>query len=116
MFEWNDKGYAIGIKKPIITSVNKDELALKKLDVYSKIKNRKNILLLGDNLEDVNMVSDIEYDNLIKIGFLNKNVDLLLEAYLKEYDIVITNDGDFDFVNELIKKIFNYLPLSSVIM
>ena len=40
-----------------------------------KIENRKNIIILGDILADVNMVSNVSYDTLISIGFLNKPKD-----------------------------------------
>ena len=41
------------------------------------VKNRKNIIVLGDILEDVKMVDNINYKNLLTIGFLNnpKNLD-----------------------------------------
>ena len=41
-----------------------------------KVDHRKNFILLGDILADVNMVSNISYDNLICIGFLNKPKDV----------------------------------------
>ena len=37
-----------------------------------KVGNRKNFIVLGDILADVNMVLNIDYENLITIGFLNK--------------------------------------------
>jgi len=40
-----------------------------------KVGNRKNVFLLGDILPDVNMVKNVNYDNLIAIGFLNKPKD-----------------------------------------
>jgi 2-hydroxy-3-keto-5-methylthiopentenyl-1-phosphate phosphatase len=65
------------------------------------IGNRKNIILMGDCLEDTNMVANIDYTHLIKIGFLNtpKDLEKELNAYLEKYDIVIVNDGSFDLPN-----------------
>jgi hypothetical protein len=61
-----------------------------------KIGNRKNIIVLGDILADVNMVQNVDYDNLICIGFLNKPRDPNdLKHYLSKYDMVIVNDGSF---------------------
>ena len=51
------------------------------------------------------MIEGFPYDNLIKIGFLNENVEENLESYKKSYDVVILGDGDFGFVNELIVEI-----------
>ena len=42
-----------------------------------KINNRKNVMILGDILADVNMADNIDYDNLITIGFLNKPKNVL---------------------------------------
>ncbi len=67
-------------------------------------KNRKNIILLGDNLEDIGMVKGFNYDNLIKIGFLNENVEENLEQYKRNYDVIILNDSPLDYVSGLLKK------------
>jgi len=43
-----------------------------------KVGNRKNMIVLGDILADVNMVDNIDYENLISIGFLNNPKDVLI--------------------------------------
>ncbi|MDD3793345.1 MAG: hypothetical protein PHI37_00865 [Candidatus Gracilibacteria bacterium] len=105
-FIWDDNGNAIGYNKPVIHVFNKDETVLKSFpEIYDNIKSRKNVILLGDSLGDPGMIHGFEYDNLLKIGFLNDKVDELLEDYKKHYDVVIVGDGEFDFVNEIIKTI-----------
>jgi 5'-nucleotidase len=52
----NDEGKAIGFKEPIIHSLNKSETILKDLPVYAQIQERKNVILLGDTLGDVQMI------------------------------------------------------------
>ena len=47
-FDRDKEGKAIAAKQPIIHSCNKDETIVHKLPIYEKIKDRKNILLLGD--------------------------------------------------------------------
>ncbi len=106
-YEWNKNGYAVKINEPIITSVNKDETMIRNFPFFKIIENRKNILLIGDSLEDVNMVNGFDYDNLIKIGFLNEKVEKNLNLYKKNYDIVILNDGSMKHVNELLGSLFN---------
>lgn len=106
-FKWDENGYAIGLKKPIIHSMNKDETQIRNLPVFNKIKNRKNVILLGDNLEDVNMAKALDYNNIIKIAFLNENIEEDLERYKKNYDIIITNDSSFEYVNKLLKEIIS---------
>jgi len=104
-FFWDDNGNAVSVKTPVIHSMNKDETVLKDFPFYDKIKDKKNVILLGDNLEDIEMVAGFNYDNLIKIGFLNEKIEENLEAYKKIYDILILNDSSMNFVNNLLKEI-----------
>lgn len=104
-FEWNEKGNAVAVKEPIIHVMNKDETTIQNFPVFEVIKNRKNVLLLGDTLEDIEMVKGFNYDNLIKIGFLNEKVEENLEHYKLNYDVVILNDYSMDFVNQLLREL-----------
>ena len=105
-FEWNEKGDMIGFKKPIIHIMNKDETVIKNFPaIFQEVKSRTNVLLLGDNMGDVGMIDGFDYENLIKIGFLNENIEENLEQYEENYDIVILNDSPMDFVNELLKEL-----------
>lgn len=105
-FIWNDQGQAVSVKEPIIHSLNKDETSIHDFPACEQIKERKNVLLLGDNPEDTGMIEGFTYENLITIGFLNKNIDENLELYKKTYNIVISGDGDLEFVNELLSLMF----------
>jgi len=102
-FEWDDNGKIVSFKKPVIHSFNKDETAIPE-NIKEIIAEKKNIILLGDTLGDIKMVGNFDCNILIKIGFLNDNPENL-EEYKKAYDVVITNDGSFDYVNKLIKEI-----------
>jgi hypothetical protein len=53
------------------------------------------------------MVAGFEYDNLIKIGFLNDKIDQQRKQYTENFDIVIEGDGDLSFVNELLEELIN---------
>ncbi|MFH1462501.1 MAG: hypothetical protein ABIG08_02335 [bacterium] len=105
-FQWDEKGNAIGVKEPIIHVMNKDETLLRDFPAFEAVKNRKNVLLLGDGLGDVGMVEGFDYDNLIKIGFLNENMEDNLPEYKLNYDVIILNDGSFDRVNSLLEEMF----------
>lgn len=107
-FEWDEGGYAVAIKKPIIHVANKDELIIREFPVFNLIEKRKNVILMGDIIEDVGMIKGSGYDNVIKvikIGFLNDNVAENLDTYKNHYDIVILNDSGLEYVNELLKEI-----------
>lgn len=104
-FKWDKNGKAIAVKQPIIHGANKDETMVKDFPVFELIKNRKNVFLLGDSLGDIKMINGFDYDNLIKIGFLNENVKENLEEYKKNYDVVILNDSSMEYVNDLLNEI-----------
>ena len=106
LYKWDKKGNAIGISKPIIHVFNKDETSVKNHPaIYKEIKERKNVLLLGDSLGDLGMVKGFDYENLLKVGFLNEEVERDLEEYKRNFDVVIRNDSDMKYVNEFVKLI-----------
>ena len=104
-YEWDKNNNAIAVKQPIIHVMNKDETAIQDFPVFNKIRNRKNVLLLVDSLGDVGMIQGFDYENLIKIGFLNENIEESLEHYKQNYNVVILNDSSMDYVNDLLKEI-----------
>lgn len=104
-FQWDENGKAISVKQPIIHILNKDKTSVQNFPVFEVIKNRKNVLLLEDSLDDIGMTKGFDYDNLIKIGFLNENIEENLEYYKQDYDVVILNDFSMDYVNVLLREI-----------
>lgn len=106
-FEWDEKGRAIAVKEPIIHGMNKSETMVRNFPIFEKIKNKKNVLLMSDSLGDVGMIDGFEYDNLIKIGFLDDNgAGGRLESFKRAFDAVVLNDGSVDFVLNLLRKLF----------
>jgi len=77
---WDKNGNAIDSVKLHIHTFNKNATLLKDSQFYSQIKNRKNIILLGDSLGDVEMVKGFNYNHLLKIGFLNSNVEKIWKS------------------------------------
>lgn len=102
LYEWDKKGRALHIKEPIIHTFNKTEISLSEQAVYSNIEKRKNVILMGDSIGDVGMIEGFDYDNLIKIGFLNEDVEQNIEKYKQNFDVVLTNDADMQYVNKLV--------------
>lgn len=105
IFVRDENNKAIAVKEPIIHSFNKGETVVKNFPIYEKIKDRKNILLLGDSIGDVHMADGYDYQNIIKIWFLNDNTPKHREEFQKRFDIVILNDGPMDEVNGILQKI-----------
>lgn len=100
-YKFDKNGKVTGYKSKVIHTFNKNEIDIKD----KTIENRKNVILLGDNLGDLGMLKGLDYDILIKICFLNQETKNLLEDFKKHFDVIILNDGPMDFVNTLIKEI-----------
>lgn len=107
-FTWDSNSMAIKYNEPIIHSLNKDDTLLKDFpDIFNEVKNRKNVILLGDGIGDVGMVDGFDYDNLLKIGFLSTDIEENLQLYKDNFDIVIINDGPITFLRDFLQDILN---------
>ncbi len=104
-FVRDESGKAIGVREPIIHSFNKDETVVKDFPIYDEIKDRKNILLLGDGLWDAHMADGFDYENIIKIWFLNNDTPESREKFSETFDLVILGDWSMDEVNKIVEKI-----------
>ena len=105
-FKFNENGFATEYFLPIIHSLNKDETIVESFsNIFKEIKHRKNVILIGDGTGDPGMSNGFEYNNIIKIGFLNSDLEEKLEYYKSIYDVVIIGDEDISFVLNFLKEI-----------
>ena len=104
-FDYDENGKVKGYKSDIIHIFNKNGYELRKLAFFERIKNRKNMILLGDSLADLNMAQGIDYKTILKIGFLNEYIEKNKEEYKNNFDAVILNDGPMDFVVSILKEV-----------
>ncbi|MCX6781737.1 MAG: haloacid dehalogenase-like hydrolase [Candidatus Magasanikbacteria bacterium] len=109
-YEYDEKGRMIGTKEPLIHTSNKYEITVDNFPAYEAIKKRKNVLLLGDTIDDVGMIEGFDYDNLLKIGFLCEDVENQLPKYKQYFDMIILNDGPIDPLNQLLDNITKKAP------
>ncbi|KXS21075.1 hypothetical protein M427DRAFT_40744 [Gonapodya prolifera JEL478] len=94
----------LGFKPPLIRILedvfNKSEATLPE-----HTNTRPNVILLGDSLGDVEMVQERDSYCVLRIGYLNHDVDKLLPYYRDIYDVVLTGDVGFEeWVNDLISE------------
>jgi 5'-nucleotidase len=104
-YEFDENGKAIKILEPIIHVLNKAETSLKDFPLYEQLENRKNVILLGDGLGDADMAEGSDYNDIIKIGFLNEKVEENLQSFKDKFDVVILGDPDMSYVNDLLQEI-----------
>ena len=91
----------LGIKDEVINSMNKNLVSLPD-EIKNKIKNRNNIILLGDSLNDLKMIDEDKRVDALKIGFLEDNVEENKKYFINEFDIVCTDNATFDELNKKI--------------
>lgn len=103
--EVNSEGIISTFKHPMIHPFNKKEHMVKDTPYAEKVRHRKNVLLMGDHLSDIEMSHGVDHETILTVGFLNSDVTRNLEAYMNTYDVVILNDGPLDFVLELLDDI-----------
>jgi len=102
-FIWDKQGRAIAHQKPIVHTLNKGEVNPGEFGISEKTSKRKNILLLGDSIDDVEMALPFKPKHLLKIGFLDFDLKARLEKYKLAFDVVLLNNSPFDFINNLLK-------------
>ena len=64
--------------------------------------------LEGEEPDEITLRKLKEVNTVISLGgggFLNQNVEKLLDKYLEIYDIVLLNDPDMKFVDMFTKKV-----------
>ncbi len=106
-FIYDKEGNVINYKEPIIHIMNKNDILIEEMSFYNKIKNRKNVILLGDSFDDIRMAENIDYENVLKICFLDDYSVKMIDHYKKLYDVLILNDSSMSFVKDFLNEIVN---------
>jgi len=92
-------GIAAGVSDNVIHSSNKNEISLPP-EIKKLIENRKNIILLGDSISDIQMAREDARKDALKIGFLDVNVDENKPYYLEQFDVVCMNNTGYDELSQ----------------
>jgi len=103
--EYDKKGQAIAVKEPIIHSVNKGEIDIYRFPFAKTIVDRTNVIVMGDTVDDLDVLKSLKHKQSIKIGFLNPKLEDQLDIYKKNFDILILNDGGMGSINNIINQI-----------
>ncbi|KAJ6717440.1 5'-NUCLEOTIDASE [Salix purpurea] len=115
---FDNNGRLISFKGKLIHSLNKNEHALEMaapvhehfgdvdgpINDNASVKERTNVLLLGDHLGDLGMSDGLDYETRISAGFLNDNIENNLVNYRKAFDVVYLNDAPMWGVVKLVSQ------------
>ena len=91
--------------KPIIHILNKQKFIY---DMQRDAQYRKNVMVMGDILDDVKMCKESQHEVVLKVGYLNDvhRNGHLLDEFARTFDIVITGDGTLQPINYMLNKVF----------
>lgn len=114
-FSFDQQGQAIDHHHPLIHIFNKQEYEIKNTLYAQEITGRKNVILLGDSIGDLGMTEGIDHDTILRIGFLNEDIEQNLKLYSENFDVLVLNDDGMEYVNEILTKILSITspPLQS---
>ncbi|XP_061087095.1 7-methylguanosine phosphate-specific 5'-nucleotidase-like isoform X1 [Conger conger] len=104
--DFDENGILRAFKGQLIHTYNKREGALLNEAHFHELKDRHNVLLLGDSLGDLTMADGVQnVENVLKIGYLNDKVEERKESYLASYDIVLERDETMDLANAILRHV-----------
>ena len=102
--KFDNEGYMLKYEGDLIHSLNKNIDKINQKEIIDIVESKEYRIVIGDLIEDIKMAGDYPNDKLIKIGFLNQNVNENLEKYKERFDIVVTNESqDFELLKEIVK-------------
>ena len=104
-FKFSQTGLAEEYIQPLIHSVNKSESVMSQYLTSQEIADRHNVILLGDQLGDAGMCSNTDQIQVLKIGFLNENIEDNLLKFQTAFDVVLTGDAPLDYVGDFLSSL-----------
>lgn len=104
--EFDSEGKLMQFNNKMVHSLNKHEQDIQDTPYYQSIISRPNVILLGDALDDIDMVGNMKNINqILYVGFLNCSTPEKLEVYKNTFDIVICDDHTFDIPKMILDAI-----------
>ena len=101
-FEFNNGITTINMDKIMATS-NKEYIRIPE-KIRNQIEEREKALVFGDLIEDIKMIDKEKLQNTLTFGFLDENIEQNLERYKENFDIVLTENDNFNTVRNILKN------------
>lgn len=105
MMQFDENDVCIAFQEPLIHCFNKSEFQLETTAYYQSIKDRTNVILIGDSLGDLQMSQGINHDLCLNIGLCNHDFEALEPRYTEAFDIVIMRDANVNPVLDILESL-----------
>ena len=100
-FEFKNGKASINLDNVMATS-NKEYIRIPE-NVRKNIETKSKALLFGDLIEDIKMAKREKLADTLTFGFLDENVEKNLERYKEHFDVILTDESDFNDVKNILK-------------
>ncbi len=87
----------------LMSTTNKEYIRIPQ-EIRNNLNNKKVGMLFGDLVEDLKMISKEKLETTLTFGFLDENIEKNLEKFNNNFDIVLTENSDFEDVMEVLKN------------
>lgn len=100
-FEFEKEKAKIDLEN-LMSTTNKEYIKIPE-DIRKNLESKKACLLFGDLVEDLKMINKEKLENTLTFGFLDENIENNLDKFNNNFDIVLTEDGDFKEVQKILE-------------
>ena len=104
-----DNDRLVGFSEPLLHMFNKRFDAIGDTTYAKSVLSQKRrcVLLLGDGLGDAAMADGQPADCVIRVGFVNEQVQESLAHFSKAFDILVLNDGPMHVAIDIVRACFD---------
>ncbi|KAJ9062327.1 7-methylguanosine phosphate-specific 5'-nucleotidase [Entomophthora muscae] len=95
----------IGFASPLIHPLNKGTVKLENTPFCEEASKRTNVIVIGDSLGDLQMGSSLNHHTRLTVGILNHNINSKLADFAENFDVVLTNDASFAWLNAILASL-----------
>lgn len=96
-----DNGFKID--GSVVNSVNKDNLFIPE-NIKKEVDNRNTAILFGDQISDLTCLENFKTEKQLMVGFLNDETSKDFDKYIQHFDIVCSEDEDYNNLSKILMK------------
>ena len=107
-YSYDDDGRVVGYRSELIHACNKTGRSIRESEFFDDIEERRNVVVLGDMIQDMKMIEEVETDCVLGIGFVNSRKSEDVREYLEAYDVVIADSESMHYCGHMFNRILRF--------